>query len=552
VAQTPPADISTSLNRARDALLQLQHTDGRFQGRLSSNTYPTAACALLDFTLGKPLDDGHLQFLAAQQLPDGRFALDPSARPDDEATRLVRATLAAFADRDGHDGARAILDRTPDLGWHLWLVRLLAAVARQYDWARLPPPRSAEIAGALGGLMMPLLPSALLGRAKPPQHIAPPPSFFRQRAFRRLFIAEQYTLAPALFLIEAHTRRRPALLHSLLRWMLARQAGDGSWFCVTFITALAAMALAVAQHAVPQERVARLLRLALDWIAETRNPDGGHREAISLNVWDTALGARAFLAQAAPSPGAPALAACRWLARSQNLDGGWSFHAVRRHGLPSDADDTALATFALLRAGVHRMAAERGVRWLAARQARDGSWATYRPGAGDAACVSVTAHAAAALHAAGDAASAQRAAAWLARAQCRDGYWEDMWIARKVYGTATALAALAQLGGKPPDAIRRGSTWLRRWQNTDGGWGETQHGERAASTAEQTAFGVQALAACGQSAPEAVEWLRSNQRPDGGWDAAPIGIYWDVIGGYANPLNALVFPILALAEAART
>ena len=92
--------------------------------------------------------------------------------------------------------------------------------------------------------------------------------------------------------------------------------------------------------------------------------------------------------------------------------------------------------------------------------------------------------------------------------------------------------------------------WLAEARNSDGGWGETQLGEPAASTAEQTAFALQALRALGQEDADAAAWLHDAQREDGSWPASPIGIYWEVIGGYANPMNACVFPALALTQTA--
>jgi squalene-hopene/tetraprenyl-beta-curcumene cyclase len=148
--------------------------------------------------------------------------------------------------------------------------------------------------------------------------------------------------------------------------------------------------------------------------------------------------------------------------------------------------------------------------------------------------------------AAGEVEAARRGCRWLAKVQNADGSWEDLWLARRVYGTASALSALVHLGGSHSDEVSRGVTWLRRQQNRDGGWGETQRGEPAPSTAEQTAFAVHALRLCGQPVEEGVRWLLEHQRPDGGWNPSPVGIYWEVIGGYANPMNAWVFPLLAL------
>jgi squalene-hopene/tetraprenyl-beta-curcumene cyclase len=206
-----------------------------------------------------------------------------------------------------------------------------------------------------------------------------------------------------------------------------------------------------------------------------------------------------------------------------------------------------LATLVLLRVGCHPVAAERGVAWLRKHQAKDGSWATYRPGVGDVGCVSVTAHALDTMRAVGDSSAVQKGLDWLETAQRADGSWEDLWLARKTYGTACALTALAR-AGRRSQAVKRGTDWLRKAQNPDGGWGETQAGHPASSTAEQTAFATQALRACGEDADAGIAWLRARQRADGGWDATPVGIYWEVIGGYANPLNAWVFPIFALTE----
>ena len=73
--------------------------------------------------------------------------------------------------------------------------------------------------------------------------------------------------------------------------------------------------------------------------------------------------------------------AVAWLQAHQNPDGGWGEdlrsyddQALAGQGT-STASQTAWALLALLAAGEqHGTAAERGVRWLAATQRRDGSW----------------------------------------------------------------------------------------------------------------------------------------------------------------------------------
>lgn len=538
-----------AIERARRGLLRLQEPDGHFEGTLTSNAFPTLACMAVELFQNRPLDAGYRQWLRDSLLPDGRYPLDPERRPSDEATRLARVVLWALASRGDADAA-ALLGRVPDLGWHLWLVKLFGALLGREDWQRLLPPRSAEIVGQVVGVLLPFLPKGWRGRIRPPAHLAPPVSLFEQGVFSQLFIAEQYTIAPALFLIEAHTRKRPTVLRNLIRWVLARQASDGSWFCVTFITALATLALLVALEVTPEERTARPLARALEWLTQTRNDDGGHREAISLNVWDTSLAVLALLKAGVSANDLALLRAADWLADVQNRDGGWAFHGLRGLGLPSDADDTALASRALLETGQHPVAAERGVAWLRRHQGKDGSWATYRPGVGESGCVSVTAHVVETMLVVGDAEAVRRACRWLEEVQNPDGSWEDLWLARRVYGTARAVTALAR-AGRDSEALRRGVAWLRKVQNSDGGWGETQNGSPAPSTPEQTAFAVEALAVCGEPVENGVRWLLERQRADGGWEPSPVGIYWEVIGGYANPMNAWVFPLNALAQKER-
>ncbi len=546
-----------SAQKAQAGLLKLQKKNGRFEGRLTSNAYPTLACMLIDMREGKPLDAESRRWLIERQAPDGLYPLDPEGRASEEAARFARVVLQAALDIEEDEGLRQALEKIPPLGWDLWIVKTFGALAGQYEWRRLIPPWHMSLAGrVLGGLSL-VFPKALFRRIKPPQHLAPPVSLHRQGAFKRLFAAEQYTLAPMLLLIEAHTRRRPQEMKDLTSWVLSRQASDGSWFCVAFITAIAALALQAAQRANVDERIELPLKRALDWLDKMRNPDGGRREAASLNVWDTSLAVLALVQSGVRARPEPIQKARQWLERVQNIDGGWAFHGLRGRGLPSDADDTALAAGALMtRSGASSLKADqsaslpiqRAVDWLRERQAAEGSWATYSPGAGDVGCVSVTAHALETMHKAGENQAVKKAVEWLHDAQNADGSWDDLWIAKKSYGTGAALTAMARTKLGDAARIRRGIEWLQSAQNADGGWGETQLGEPADSSAEQTAAAAQALRAHGREVEAAIQRLLTQQREDGGWDPSPVGIYWEVIGGYANPMNAWVFPLLALTE----
>ena len=74
-------------------------------------------------------------------------------------------------------------------------------------------------------------------------------------------------------------------------------------------------------------------------------------------------------------------------------------------------------------------------------------------------------------------------------------------------------------------------------------------GNQISSTVEQTAWSTYALLIADHqnlSARRGLEFLTSQQNSDGSWNASCVGIYWEIIGGYIDPIYASVFPILAL------
>ena len=76
---------------------------------------------------------------------------------------------------------------------------------------------------------------------------------------------------------------------------------------------------------------------------------------------------------------------------------------MRDSSLPSDADDSALGTIAIIQGKTDirtdaKSAVERALNGTHKQnQGIDGSWSTYQPGQGDVGCVSITAHAIEAL-----------------------------------------------------------------------------------------------------------------------------------------------------------
>ena len=548
--------IEVALRRGTSFLMTQSQNAGCFEGKLSSSTFPTCAYAWVQFALGKLPDAVLIEWLLQNQNQNGTWSLDVSNQPSREATLFAKLILQQVVERQPTPQVETAFARVPDYPLDLALIRLAYATFGQSEWTELTISKN----------MLPVLTlvqkiSALFPRLravfKPPTHVLPPVDLFNTPMFQKLFIAEQHTFAAVFLMIELNTTKRSEIIDQLFRWLKSHMLSDGSWFRVNYITALSILALIELRKSGIREssELNGIIDEGLTWLACTRNPDGGCREALNLNVWDTALSIISVMDVNASEGTDELRSAGGWLVENQNADGGWAFSGLLGSNLPSDADDTALASLALLKlrpldsdAAIHQ-----GLDWLRANQGRDGSWSTYLPGQGDVGCVSITAHAIEALiEARGRDAEINRACRWLKRQMSPDGHWSDLWLAKNTYGTANAITALIQAGQRDCKEVHRGVQWLENAQNHDGGWGEDMLGTRAESTVEQTAWSAGALLLAdpqNDSGWKGIEFLLNHQRFDGSWDASCVGIYWEVIGGYADPIYALVFPLRALYQA---
>src|SRR5215471_18302581 len=387
---------------------------------------------------------------------------------------------------------------------------------------------------------------------------------------------------------------RSAAMRRCAEWIIARQERDGCWGGIQppWVYSLIALHLLGygLDHPVMQRGLAGLDRFTIT----EDGPDGPVRrlEACQSPVWDTML-AMIALADAGLPAGHPALTRAAdwllaeeitgpgdWQVRKPSLaPGGWAFE-FDNDNYP-DTDDTAEVVLALRRvtlpANDAKPAIERGLRWLAGMQSKDGGWGAFDAdntrklvnklpfcdfGAViDPPSADVTAHIVEAFAAEGQAdhPAVRRGALWLLRAQEPDGSWFGRWGANYIYGTGAVVPALIAAGVRPSKpAIRRAVAWLTEHQNADGGWGEDLRSYddpslagQGASTASQTAWALLALLAAGEQHSTATErgirWLAQTQRPDGSWDEPQYtgtGFPGDFYINYH--LYRLAFPLSAL------
>jgi len=230
-----------------------------------------------------------------------------------------------------------------------------------------------------------------------------------------------------------------------------------------------------------------------------------------------------------------ARAGVNFLLALQNSDGGWPLFGRGTGGLPFDtsgADMTARGLRALKawqqtvladtqltdtqRADLDRRIAwalEAGLRFLAATQARDGSWIPLRFG------------------------NPHRAAG-----------------ENPVYGTAQVLLALRDVARLDSPAARRALDWLTANQRADGSFGADV--KSGPASVEETALATQALYACGDTqlqidaAMRAMRWLTDAVETNRHSESAPLGRYFGKVWYYER-LYPLVWTVAALGPAAR-
>ncbi len=392
---------------------------------------------------------------------------------------------------------------------------------------------------------------------------------------------------------------RRAALRRCADWIIARQERDGCWGGIQPPWVYSLMALNLLGYPLDHPVMARGLAGLDRFTITEEGPEGPVRrlEACQSPVWDTVL-VMIALADAGLSPDHPALvSSARWVLgeeirgpgdwqvrRPDTAPGGWAFEFD--NDVYPDTDDTAEVVLALRRVhpipgqgvpGRSQGAIDRGLRWLAGMQSKDGGWGAFDAdntrqlvnklpfcdfGAViDPPSADVTAHIVEAFAAEGRAEDpvVRRGVVWLLRHQEPDGSWFGRWGANYIYGTGAVVPALIAAGVKPSKpAIRRAVAWLEAHQNPDGGWGEDLRSYddpalagRGDSTASQTAWALLALLAAGETDSETTErgvrWLAGTQRADGSWDEPQYtgtGFPGDFYINYH--LYRLAFPVSAL------
>ncbi len=652
----PVLDLARdTLNRARDHVLGLQHSDGWWQGELETNVTMDAEDLLLRQFLGvrdEATTAAAARWIRSKQRADGtwanffggpadlsttveayvalRLAGDPAGAPHMatardwilaqggvEATRVFTRIWLALSGLWSWDDLPVI---PPELiylpswlplniyDWGCWARQTIVALAIVQSFRPSRPIGISidELKTNLPHGRAPRTPRTPDARPLPPastmimassQRIEPNSGHDHESALPPQPARDPWAHAFTTLDRFLHHYRpvksvRRAALRRCAEWIITRQERDGCWGGIQPPWVYSLMALNLLGYDLDHPVMARGLAGLDRFTITEEGPDGPVRrlEACQSPVWDTVLTMIA-LADSGLPPDDPALRrAGRWVlgeeirgpgdwqVRRPGVDpGGWAFE-FDNDNYP-DTDDTAEVVLALRRTDLPgvRAAIDRGLRWLAGMQSKDGGWGAFDAdntralvnklpfcdfGAViDPPSADVTAHIveAFALEGKTDHPALRRGVTWLLKAQEQDGSWFGRWGANYIYGTGAVVPALIAAGVKPSKpCIRRAVAWLEAHQNPDGGWGEDlrSYDDQAlagqgTSTASQTAWALLALLAAGEQRGDAAErgirWLAATQRRDGSWDEPQYtgtGFPGDFYINYH--LYRLAFPLTAL------
>ncbi len=241
--------------------------------------------------------------------------------------------------------------------------------------------------------------------------------------------------------------------------------------------------------------------------------------------------------------------------------GGWGW--TNFSGSVPDCDDTPGAILALLRlqpGNEIEYEITAACNWLLKLQNSDGGFPTFSRGWGklpfDQSCADLTGHAVLALSASLEVyqdklgkntkrryiKAVEKAVKYLSLHQCKKGSWVPLWFGNQqtidhsnpVYGTARVLTYLQDtmnyswMNEALRDEIRslcmKGKNFLLAVQNEDGSWGGA---ENIPGTIEETALSVSALTSDkeDEACEKGLVWLDGYYR-ENGLKSAPIGLYF--------------------------
>jgi squalene-hopene/tetraprenyl-beta-curcumene cyclase len=534
-AETQAIPVEGAVQRAVDALLNLQHPQGYWWAELESNVTITAEYLMLHRLLGLPEHEfpRMAAYLLGQQLDNGGWSIwyGDGGEISTSVEAYLALKLAGLSSQEARmvKARDFILSRGGALRTRVF-TRIFMALFGQVSWDGIPllpvelmllPPWCGfsiyDFSSWTRATIVPLM----IIMARRPVFPVPP-----EQGVSELFLSPEEPFerhrvtfkpgGPALenffvFLdrvLKFFYRRPLGWPHQLAlrkaeRWILEHQEESGDWAGIQPAMLNSILALTVLGYDLKHDVIQRGLQ-ALRFFTLQEGNRLWLQSCIS-PVWDTALALRALAAAGVPPTHPAMVKATDWLLKQQirvkgdwsikNPDlapGGWAFEFV--NNWYPDIDDSAMVLVALKETlaepAKYREALHLGVNWVLGMQSRNGGFAAFDTDNtkewlnaipfGDLKALvdppteDVTGRALEMMGAFGLGTghpAAQRALAFIKAKQHPDGPWWGRWGVNFIYGTWSVLLGLKGLGED------MGQPYIRR----------------------------------------AVAWLKAHQNEDGGW-----------------------------------
>ena len=538
MTEQPAIDLDDPIERATQALLSRQRTDGHWVFELEADATIPAEYVLLRHYLGEPVDAGLEQKIAVYlrriQGAHGGWPLFAEGALDISATVKAYFALKMIGDAVDADHMRrareAVLARGGAERANVF-TRIMLALFGFIPWRAVPvmpveimllpkwfPFHLDKISYWSRTVIVPLLvlmakkPQARNAKGAridelfvaPPQTLGPPPKAPQQKSsWFWFFRGVDNLLRAAEPLFPRRTRQRA--INAAVAWVGERLNGEDGLGAIFPAMANSVMMYDVLGYAEsdPQRAIARQSIEKLLVVHE----DEAYCQPCVSPIWDTGLVCHALLEVGGERAVAEATRGLDWLVPKQILDvggdwiarrpdvrpGGWAFQYANPHY--PDVDDTAVVAMAMDRvqnlSGKQQYADSlaRAKEWILGLQSQNGAWGAF---------------------------DADNEFYYLNNipfadhGALLDPPTEDV--------SARCLSMLGQFGDTQSPAVTRAIDYLRKTQLADGSW----YGRWGMNYIYGTWSVLCALNAAGfaREAPEMREaaiWLAAIQNADGGW-----------------------------------
>ena len=530
-----PRELNQAIEKAKTALLDLQHSDGYWVFELEADcTIPSEYIMMMHYLgdINQALQAKLAVYLRSRQSKDGSYPLFTDGPGDISCSVKVYYALKMAGDSIDAPHMKQLRDWILSQGGAARanvFTRIALAMFQQLPWRGVPyipveimlfpkwfPFHLDKVSYWSRATMVPLfILCTLEAKAKNPHNVDILELFVTHPDLEKHYFPERTLLNKCFLGLDKLGRlTRPLIPESMhkraiakaLDWFTERLNGEDGLGAIfpAMVNSYEAMLLLGMPHDHPNVMIARQ---AIDKLLVIKE-DHAYCQPCLSPVWDTALASLALLEADKSGTAASLGKAYDWLKSVQLSDepgdwrvskpdlagGGWAFQFANPHY--PDVDDTAVVGFSMAESGQPNLdeSIHRATRWIVGMQSKNGGFGAFDvdnthyylneiPFADhgallDPPTVDVSARCAMLMaRVAKDhdeyRPALQRTIDYIRNDQETDGSWFGRWGTNYIYGTWSALLGLEQTDLPKTDPMfTKAAAWLKSVQREDGGWGE--------------------------------------------------------------------------------